>query len=118
MTSKEKGPVQLAIESKVSQPNSKRTAFSKINLQLTEELNPSTLEAVNESHLHAHHAAMKGNTSKETHFRVTIVSEEFAGKTMMQRHRMVYKILGEELNQGLHALSLKTKTQAELAKSS
>ncbi|KAG0183270.1 hypothetical protein DFQ28_001840 [Apophysomyces sp. BC1034] len=101
MTTKEKGPVQLAIESK-----------------LIEALNPSTLEALNESHLHAHHAAMKGNTNKETHFRVTVVSEEFSGKSMMQRHRMVYKILGDELQQGLHALSLKTKTQAELEKSS
>ncbi|OAD65630.1 hypothetical protein PHYBLDRAFT_120045, partial [Phycomyces blakesleeanus NRRL 1555(-)] len=85
--------------------------------QLTEALNPTAFEAINESHLHSHHAAMKGVTEKETHFRVTVVSEEFAGKSMMQRHRMIYKLLGEEFGQGLHALSLKTKTMAELEKS-
>ncbi|CAO3612845.1 unnamed protein product [Mucor hiemalis] len=89
MTSKEKGPVQLAIEFKT----------------------------INESHLHAHHAAMKGNTNKETHFRVTVVSEDFKGKSLMQRHRLIYGLLDDELkNQGLHALTLKTKTQAELEK--
>ncbi|CAO3612902.1 BolA domain UV induced protein Uvi31 [Mucor circinelloides] len=100
MTSKEKGPIQISIENKI-----------------TEALNPTILEAVNESHLHAHHAAMKGNTNKETHFKVTVVSEEFKGKSLMQRHRLIYGLLNDELqNQGLHALTLKTKTQAELEK--
>ncbi|KAI8976043.1 bola-like protein-domain-containing protein [Pilobolus umbonatus] len=100
MASKEKGPIQEAIETKVSQA-----------------LNPSIMEIINESHLHAHHAAMKGNTHKETHFKMTIVSEDFAGKSMMQRHRMIYSLLGDELqHQGLHALTLKTKTPAELQK--
>ncbi|KAI8647897.1 bola-like protein-domain-containing protein [Parasitella parasitica] len=98
MDSKEKGPIQLSIENKIN-----------------EALQPTIFEAVNESHLHAHHAAMKGNTNKETHFRLTIVSEEFKGKTLMQRHRLVYGLVDDELkNQGLHALTLKTKIQAEL----
>lgn len=87
---------------------------------------------------------MKGNTDKETHFRlvqlhriqpisqysnsnisianivyrVTIVSEEFQGKNLMQRHRSIYNLLNEELQAGLHALSLKTKTPQEIEKSS
>lgn len=49
--------------------------------------------------------------------RVTVVSDEFKGKSLMQRHRLIYGILDDELkNQGLHALTLKTKTQAELEK--
>lgn len=36
--------------------------------QVTEQLNPTTLEIQNNSHLHAHHKAMKGSTSRETHF--------------------------------------------------
>ncbi|KAG1202446.1 hypothetical protein G6F70_002229 [Rhizopus microsporus] len=100
MTTQEKGPVQLSIESKISQA-----------------LNPSILEIVNESHMHAHHAAMKGVTSKETHFRVTVVSDEFQGKSLMQRHRVIYGLLNDELqNKGLHALSIKAKTPAELEK--
>ncbi|KAL0087151.1 hypothetical protein F4703DRAFT_1736264 [Phycomyces blakesleeanus] len=90
MTEAEKGPLQL-----------------NIVFFLTEALNPTAFEAINESHLHSHHAAMKGVTEKETHFR----------RSMMQRHRMIYKLLGEEFGQGLHALSLKTKTMAELEKS-
>lgn len=35
---------------------------------------------------------------------------------MMQRHRMIYAALSEELKNGLHALSLNTKTEAELLK--
>ncbi|KAI8376433.1 bola protein [Radiomyces spectabilis] len=99
MSSTEKGPVQTAIEQKI-----------------TDALQPSVLQTINESHLHAHHVAMKGNTNKETHFRVTVVSEQFQGKSLMQRHRMIYGLLSDELNQGLHALSLKTKTPAELEK--
>ncbi|KAI9280383.1 bola-like protein-domain-containing protein [Sporodiniella umbellata] len=100
MTTKEKGPVQVSIETKVSQ-----------------SLNPSILELLNESHLHAHHAAMKGNTNKETHFKMVVVSDNFQGKSLMQRHRMVYGLLTDELqNQGLHALSISAKTPEEIEK--
>ncbi|OBZ82600.1 SufE-like protein 1, chloroplastic/mitochondrial [Choanephora cucurbitarum] len=102
MTPQEKGPIQLSIENKAI---------------ITEALSPTILETINESHLHAHHAAMKGNTNKETHFKVTVVSEEFKGKSLMQRHRLIYNLLSDELqHQGLHALTLKTKTQAEVDK--
>lgn len=48
---------------------------------------------------------------------MTVVSEAFKGKSLMQRHRLIYGLLDDELkNQGLHALTLKTKTQAELEK--
>jgi stress-induced morphogen len=49
--------------------------------------------------------------------RVEIVSEMFEGKTLVQRHRLVYQALSEELEAGLHALALKTKTPAEADKS-
>ncbi|KAI9481030.1 MAG: bola protein [Benjaminiella poitrasii] len=102
MTSREKGPVQLSIENKIM-----------------EALNPTVLETVNESHLHAHHEPMKGVTSKETHFRLSIVSEAFKGKSLMQRHRLIYGLLDDELqNKGLHALTLKTKTQEEIDRAS
>ena len=37
-------------------------------------------------------------------------------QTTMQRHRMIYAALTDEFAQGLHALSLKTKTEEELQK--
>ncbi|ORZ01486.1 bola-like protein-domain-containing protein [Syncephalastrum racemosum] len=100
-SSSDKGPTYTSIESKIN-----------------EALHPSFLEIINESHLHAHHAPMRGNTNPETHFRVTVVSEEFAGKPLMKRHRMIYDLLAPELEAGLHALSLRTKTQAEMEKAS
>lgn len=47
------------------------------------------------------------------HNRVAIVSDAFEGKSLVQRHRMVYTALDEELKAGLHALALKTKTPKE-----
>ncbi|KAF9512434.1 hypothetical protein BS47DRAFT_1297702, partial [Hydnum rufescens UP504] len=67
---------------------------------------------------HSHHSAMKdsGGGNGETHFSLQVVSEAFAGKTTMQRHRMIYAALSDELAAGLHALSLTTKTPGEVEK--
>jgi BolA-like protein 1 len=83
--------------------------------QITEALNPSTLEIYNDSHLHAHHVAMQGATSKETHFRLVITSDAFNSKMQPARHRMVYGLLKDELAKegGIHALQLKTRTLEE-----
>ncbi|KIK67179.1 hypothetical protein GYMLUDRAFT_37235 [Collybiopsis luxurians FD-317 M1] len=92
------GPIEIAIRSK-----------------LTSSLQPTALVINNDSYQHRHHAPMVAQSggNGETHFSLEIVSDEFKGKATMQRHRMVYSLLSEELNQGLHSLSLKTKTAAE-----
>ncbi|KAL3470791.1 bola-like protein [Aspergillus californicus] len=76
---------------------------------------PTTLLVRNDSHLHAHHNAMRGSTSRETHFHVTITSPSFQSKPQPARHRMVYALLKEEMSRegGIHALQLKTKTPEE-----
>ncbi|KAF7715920.1 BolA-like protein [Penicillium ucsense] len=83
--------------------------------KLTHAFTPSTLVIRNDSHLHAHHSAMQGSTSRETHFHVTIVSNAFESKMQPARHRMVYALLKDEMARdgGIHALQLKTKTPAE-----
>ena len=48
------------------------------------------------------------------HFEVTIVSPDFAGKSVIQRHQMVYGVLGERMKSEIHALSMKTLTPDEL----
>ncbi|OLL26400.1 UV-induced protein uvi31 [Neolecta irregularis DAH-3] len=90
------------------------------------KLSPSLLRIHNDSHLHTHHAAMKDNTSPETHFRVQVVSNEFCGKvslmlmgsnfmqSRMQRHRIVYGLLKDEMNQGIHALQIQAETDDEI----
>ncbi|KAG0378303.1 hypothetical protein BGX24_004189 [Mortierella sp. AD032] len=91
---------------------------TSIRTTLMEVLKPEALEIINDSAKHAHHSAMRGVDSKETHFRVNVVSEAFAGKSTMQRHRLIYGALSKDFEAGLHALSLNTKTPAEVAKAS
>ncbi len=65
------------------------------------------LEVINESHKH--------NVPKnsETHFRVVLVSQNFEGMGRVKRHQQVYAILANELQNGIHALALKTYTPQE-----
>ncbi|KAL2371754.1 hypothetical protein RJ035_005253 [Blastomyces gilchristii] len=89
-----------------------------IREKLQQTLQPSTLIIRNDSKLHAHHAPMRGNTSTETHFHITVTSPSFVAKTQAARHRMVYAALKEELARegGIHALQLKTRTVEEEAR--
>ncbi|KAL4074185.1 bola-like protein-domain-containing protein [Scleroderma yunnanense] len=95
---------------------SPRPVETAIREKLTTLLQPTQLIITNESHLHRHHAAMRvqGGGNGETHFTVQVVSGVFNGKGTMQRHRMIYAALSDELAQGLHALSLSTKTPEEV----
>ncbi|KEY68390.1 hypothetical protein S7711_01167 [Stachybotrys chartarum IBT 7711] len=88
-----------------------------IRAKITAALNPQILEIHNDSHRHAHHEPMKGTTSKETHFRLVIISEAFRSKMQPARHRMVYALLTEEMARegGIHALQLRTLTPEEQA---
>ena len=58
---------------------------------------------------------MEGSTSQETHFRVVITSEAFKSKMQPARHRMVYKLVEDEMKRdgGIHALQLRTRTPEE-----
>jgi acid stress-induced BolA-like protein IbaG/YrbA len=48
------------------------------------------------------------------HFEAVVVSEEFQGKTRVQRHQLVFKVLGDSMrDEMIHALSLKTFTPQE-----
>ncbi|KAF7506385.1 hypothetical protein GJ744_011851 [Endocarpon pusillum] len=94
---------------------SKTPVEDLIRSKITEELRPTTLEIFNDSAAHSHHQAMAGISSRETHFRLNIVSHVFQSKMQPARHRMVYAILREELDRpgGIHALQLRTKTPEE-----
>jgi acid stress-induced BolA-like protein IbaG/YrbA len=49
------------------------------------------------------------------HFEAVIVSGDFAGKTVIQQHRMVYATLGDKMREEIHALSLRTLTPEQHA---
>ncbi|TKA43724.1 hypothetical protein B0A54_05483 [Friedmanniomyces endolithicus] len=86
-----------------------------VRQKITQALKPTSLEIFNDSHLHAHHKAMKDTTSQETHFRLFITSDAFSSKMQPARHRMVYTLLKDELaaQGGIHALQLRTRTPEE-----
>ncbi|KAH9949564.1 bola-like protein [Amylocystis lapponica] len=101
-----------------AQPAAGGPVETSIRAKLTSTLAPALLTISNDSWQHRHHAAMRtaGGGNGETHFSIEVVSDAFKGKSTMQRHRLIYATLSEELAQGLHALSLKTKTPEELQK--
>lgn len=76
-----------------------------IELKLTEAFSPVHMEVLDQSHLHEGHAGH--NPKGESHFRVTLVSEAFRDMPRIRRHQSVYGCLSEELNSGVHALSLR-----------
>ncbi|KAL0715113.1 hypothetical protein Bca4012_064435 [Brassica carinata] len=86
---------------------------SRMREKLEKELEPVELVIEDVSYQHAGHAGMKGRTDDETHFNVKIVSKGFEGMNLVKRHRLVYDLLREELDSGLHALSIVSKTPSE-----
>jgi len=87
------------------------TAETRIREALMVALVPTRLDIVNESELHAGHRSSPG--TGESHFRVLVVSPKFAGKSRVDRHRMVNDVLGPELQRGVHALALSTYAPGE-----
>jgi len=73
--------------------------------RLMVELEPTRLDIVNESHMHAGHRSSPD--TGESHFRVLIVSAKFAGRSRIERHRMVNAALAELLQGRVHALAIK-----------
>jgi BolA protein len=82
-----------------------------IREKLTQALQPMRLDVVNESHLHAGHRTSPG--TGESHFRVLVVSPAFAGKSRIDRHRMVNDALAAELKGKVHALAIKAYAPGE-----
>ncbi|MFM9937942.1 MAG: BolA family protein [Hyphomicrobiaceae bacterium] len=74
-------------------------------------LEPTRLDVVNESHLHAGHAGSPG--TGESHFRVLIVSPLFEGRSRVDRHRMVNDALADLLRHRVHALAIKAHAPGE-----
>ena len=77
----------------------------QLDQRLRETLQPLTLEVLDESAAHAGHAGSNG-TDFGTHFRVRITSTMFVGKSALMRHRLVYDVLQDFIDQGLHALAI------------
>ena len=73
------------------------------NLRAT--LQPTEIEVLDESWLHAGHAGANG-TGFGTHFRVRIASPLLAGLSRVRQHRLVYDALQEFIDRGAHAIAI------------
>ena len=80
-----------------------------IRAKLIAALHPLSLEVIDEGHLHIGHAGEGSG-----HFRLRIVSTAFAGKSAIERHRLVYAALDELMARGIHALAIEARSPAEL----
>jgi BolA family transcriptional regulator, general stress-responsive regulator len=79
--------------------------------KLVAGLEPTRLDIVNESEMHAGHRSSPG--TGESHFRVLIVSPKFSGLSRVQRHRLVNDLLKDEVGRAVHALALATYAPGE-----
>jgi BolA protein len=83
----------------------------RLREKLMLELRPTRLDVINESEMHAGHRSSPG--TGESHFRILVVSEMFAGRSRVERHRLVNDLLKDELQGGIHALALTTVAPGE-----
>lgn len=88
------------------------TRLERIRQALESAFQPSQLLVEDESHLHAGHAGARDGRG---HYSVRIVSDAFAGKAPLARHRAVYGALGQMMTTDIHALRIEARSPAESA---
>lgn len=86
------------------------TRVERIRAVLEAAFAPSRLEVEDDSHRHAGHAGARDGRG---HFNVLIVSQAFAGKAPLARHRAVYAALADMMQTDIHALSIQARTPTE-----
>ncbi|MGR9013723.1 MAG: BolA family protein [Gammaproteobacteria bacterium] len=84
-----------------------------IKKQLNDAFKPEILEIIDNSSAHAGHA---GASSGGGHYHVTIVAEVFEGRSLVQRHQLVYNALGDMMKQQIHALGINALSPSEETK--
>ena len=78
-------------------------------------MTPLEIKAMIESGIEGADAAVDGDGR---HFNARVVSDKFAGLTMINQHKLVYAALGDNMESAIHALSIKTYTPEQWAKAS
>lgn len=82
-----------------------------ITRRLTESLQPSRLELTDDSA--KHHGHVGHNPAGESHFSLLIESAAFAGQTRVARQRLVYRALGDLMDERVHALTIRAVAPGE-----
>lgn len=78
----------------------------RIKEKVQQELKPTLVELVNESHMHS-------GPANESHYKLVVVSEVFEDMSRVERQQKVYGLLKDEFSSGLHALTMRLKTPEE-----
>jgi BolA family transcriptional regulator, general stress-responsive regulator len=79
--------------------------------RLNSALAPTRIELIDDSEQHRGHGGY--NPAGESHFSLAIESPAFAGKSRVERQRMIYAALGDLMHERVHALSIKAKAPGE-----
>jgi BolA protein len=85
--------------------------IGELRAALERALAPTALEIIDDSARHAGHAGARGGG----HFKVTLVSAAFRGRTALERHRLVYAAVAPLLAGAVHALNITARTPEEAA---
>lgn len=86
------------------------TRLEQIRSLLQSALSPQQLDVIDESYKHVGH---EGARDGRGHFRVRVVSEHFAGKAPLARHRLIYAALGDLMQTDIHALAIEARAPQE-----
>jgi len=79
--------------------------------RLNSALSPSRIDLLDDSEAHRGHGGY--NPAGESHFTLAIESAAFAGKSRVERQRLVYSALGDLMRERVHALSIKATAPGE-----
>jgi BolA protein len=82
---------------------------SRIRAAIEKELAPTLLDIVDDSARHAGHAGAR----EGGHFKVSVVSAAFRGKSAIQRHRLVFAAVAGLMRSDIHALNIDARTPEE-----
>ena len=84
----------------------------RIKKAISDNLQPEVVNVINKSHKHQGHSGDDG--SGESHFDLYIVSKLLQGKSRVERHRMIFSILQNNIETLPHALSIKALAPDEV----
>lgn len=85
--------------------------IERIRQALQQNLAPTSVDIEDDSAAHAGHAGAR----EGGHFRVTLVSDAFRGRSPIERHRLVYGALAELMGRDIHALNIVARASDEIA---
>lgn len=108
-------PMYEAMQRCGAEASIQSSRLTRLPRKLRDALRPSSLTIVNDSAKHAGHSGNPGGgADAETHFNVEVVSAAFSGLSSVARHRLVYAALAEELEGGVHALTIEAHSPLEV----